>query len=270
MTDTAAGRRRHCRRRKRGRAATAAREEPALPSPPVAAADPPLPTLSTPPPAPPPPPSPEINSPPAKKTRLRRNKVELLRDHEEENELILSPLSVPAMPASATLHVTTPPSTPTTSDPPTCMATSLWDGVSASHLQATPTPLTLPESPLHVASTTACAAMAAHATLRATPVVPLLSALPAPSPAPELTKRTLTFPAPAPAVPVASPSASLPLNVAPSAACTAPSAASPPSAALPSPPPPRTLHQEGWDLCMTCRKHYHHKMYYHCRFFNFK
>jgi hypothetical protein len=32
----------------------------------------------------------------------------------------------------------------------------------------------------------------------------------------------------------------------------------------------RKLHQEGWDLCLHCRKHNHHKMYFHCLFCNFK
>jgi hypothetical protein len=53
---------------------------------------------------------------------------------------------------------------------------------------------------------------------------------------------------------------------------TAPSPLSPPLAAPPStvPPPPRASHQAGWDLCKSCRKHYHHKTYYHCWFCNFK
>jgi hypothetical protein len=49
-----------------------------------------------------------------------------------------------------------------------------------------------------------------------------------------------------------------------------PPPASPPSAVPPSPPPPRAPHQAGWDLCRTCQKHYHHKMYYHWWFCNFK
>jgi hypothetical protein len=39
---------------------------------------------------------------------------------------------------------------------------------------------------------------------------------------------------------------------------------------LPSPLLLRKPHQESWDLCPQCRKHYHHKMYYHCWFCNFK
>jgi hypothetical protein len=61
-----------------------------------------------------------------------------------------------------------------------------------------------------------------------------------------------------------------PLHVASSPACTAQSSALLPYTTLPSPPLPRTPHQEGWNLCMTCRKHYHHKMYYHYSFCNFK
>jgi hypothetical protein len=124
VTDNAARRRRQSRRRRRGRATTAACEEPAssLPSAAVAAvaaADLPPPALSTPPPAPPTPPSPDMLTPPAKKTRRCQNKLELLRDHEEEDKLTLSPLSLsaPATPPSATLHATTPPSTPATSSP---------------------------------------------------------------------------------------------------------------------------------------------------------
>ncbi len=45
-----------------------------------------------------------------------------------------------------------------------------------------------------------------------------------------------------------------------------PPPAAPPSAVPPSPPSPRVLHQAGWNLCKTCRKHYHHKSYYYCWF----
>jgi hypothetical protein len=51
---------------------------------------------------------------------------------------------------------------------------------------------------------------------------------------------------------------------------TAPSLTPPSSAAPPSSPPARTQHQAGFHLCKTCRMHYHHKMYYHCWFCNFK
>jgi hypothetical protein len=135
VTDTAAGRR-HRRRRRRGRATTAACEEPALPSSlPVAAAggDPPLPALSTPPHTSPTPPSPEFLTPPAKRTRRRRNEVELLRDHVDDNEMLLSPLSAPATPHTATLHASTPLTTPTTtavSSAPTLPAS--WEDLPAS------------------------------------------------------------------------------------------------------------------------------------------
>jgi hypothetical protein len=35
-------------------------------------------------------------------------------------------------------------------------------------------------------------------------------------------------------------------------------------------PNPRTQHQKGWDLCHECKKHYHQKSYFHCRFCHFK
>jgi hypothetical protein len=150
VTDTAAGRRRRhrrCRRRRRGRATTAACEEPALPSSlPVAAAggDPPLPALSTPPHTSPTPPSPELLTPPAKRTRRRRNEVELLRDHEEDNELLLSPLSAPATPHTATLHASTPPTTPTTTAVPyNPMSPASWEDLPASPLLNAPTPTRL-------------------------------------------------------------------------------------------------------------------------------
>jgi hypothetical protein len=123
-TDTAAGRRRRRRRhkRRRRRAATAGRQEPvplSSPSWPAAVAavftagsTPPA--RSRTPPAPPTPPSPETQSPPSKRTRRCRNELELLRDSEDDNEIILSPLSPsgPAKPPSATppstRHVTSP------------------------------------------------------------------------------------------------------------------------------------------------------------------
>jgi hypothetical protein len=71
-------RRHHRRRRKRGGATTSAPESPARVRPlslanTAAPSPPPTQALS-------PPPSPEIASPPAKKTRKRRNELELLRD----------------------------------------------------------------------------------------------------------------------------------------------------------------------------------------------
>ncbi len=43
-----------------------------------------------------------------------------------------------------------------------------------------------------------------------------------------------------------------------------------PSTLPPSPLLPRKPHQEGWDLCLHCRKQYYHKMYFHCWCCNFK
>ncbi len=82
-------RRRHRRRRKRGRAAISAPEDQARVSPPIRS-NPTAPTL---PQAPPLFPSLEIASPPAKKIRKRRNELELLRDYDGEDELLLSPSS---------------------------------------------------------------------------------------------------------------------------------------------------------------------------------
>jgi hypothetical protein len=149
-TDNTAGRRRRRRRRRqrRGRAATAACEEPAPPSSPssatipavaaVSVADLPQSTPSTSPPATPPPPSPETLPPPAKKPRRRRNEIELLRDHDDEDELNISPTprSRPTTPPSATPPSSIPhatgslPSTPITP----------WEEASASPLLATPAP----------------------------------------------------------------------------------------------------------------------------------
>jgi hypothetical protein len=224
----------------RGRATTAACEEPALPSSlPVAAAggDPPLPALSTPPHTSQTLPSPELLTPPAKRTRRRRNEVELLRDHEEDNELLLSPFSAPATPHTATLHASTPPTTPTTTAVPyTPTSPASWEDLPASPLLDAPTPTrgrapdaptlpTLPDSPLNVAPSPARAAMKAR-------------------------------PIPVPTVPASSADPSPP--------------ASPSSNTPSSPPPLRAPNQEGWDLCMKCRRHYHHKMYRHCWFCNFK
>jgi hypothetical protein len=82
VIDSTAGRRCRCRRRRqrRGRAATAADVELPQPSPPVASTggNSSQPAPSLPPPAPPPISLPEIRSPPAKRTRRRRNEVELL------------------------------------------------------------------------------------------------------------------------------------------------------------------------------------------------
>jgi hypothetical protein len=44
----------------------------------------------------------------------------------------------------------------------------------------------------------------------------------------------------------------------------------PPETTPSSPPPPRTLYQEGWNLCLHCRKHFHHRRYFLCWFCNFK
>ncbi len=86
-------RRRHRRRQKRGRAATSAPDGPARVCPPSVADT----AAPSPPPtqAPSPPPSPEITSPPVKKTRKRRNEIELLRDcddYDGDDKLLLSPL----------------------------------------------------------------------------------------------------------------------------------------------------------------------------------
>jgi hypothetical protein len=65
-------------------------------------------------PSPPPISSPEIQSPPVKRTRRQRNELELFRDHEEEGELLLSPLSAPATPLPVTQPATTLTTKPST------------------------------------------------------------------------------------------------------------------------------------------------------------
>ncbi len=107
----------HCRRRRwRGRSATTfcansdrplskATAAPAVATPADKRASPPTPevvsqTLSIPQQLASPPPSPEAITPPAKRTRKRRNEVELLRGLGEEGELLLSPISCAASPPS--------------------------------------------------------------------------------------------------------------------------------------------------------------------------
>jgi hypothetical protein len=62
----------------------------------------------------------------------------------------------------------------------------------------------------------------------------------------------------------------IPVPAAPASSAAPSPPASPSSNTPSSPPPPRAPNQEGWDLCMKCRRHYHHKMYRHCWFCNFK
>ncbi len=93
--------RRHRCRQRRGRSANVASEAPARAKTPARA--------TTPPPATPAAPSPETAPPPAKRTRKRRNEIELLRDRVENSDFFISPPSSRGTPPSPTPPSPTPP-----------------------------------------------------------------------------------------------------------------------------------------------------------------
>ncbi len=174
-------------------------------------------------------------SPPAKRTRKRRGEVKLLRDGEEESSL-LSPLSCQT--PSPSLTSITPSRSPQT--------------VMLAQMPVSPTPLpgALPSVYPTTTDTNAsdapgsigcCTAGAWRAPL------PLMSLVPPQAPAAAPTQPwALALPAPS----------GLHLQ------STEP--------APPSPPHPRIQHQQGWDLCHECRKHYHQKSYLFCCVCNLK
>jgi hypothetical protein len=84
---TGKSRRRHRRRRRRSRAAIAVPDCPAREAPTTLSA----PTAPSPTQTQPTPPSPDIVSPLAKRTRKQRNELELLRDWEGNDDLLVSP-----------------------------------------------------------------------------------------------------------------------------------------------------------------------------------
>jgi hypothetical protein len=147
---TTVKRRRHCRRRtRRDRAAaiTAACDNQSRPqpsSPGTAAPSCENAQAKTPSPLPP-----EVAPPPAKRVRKRHNEAELLRESEDESELLLSPLSTQAAP------VTPPPCTPPSSAPPAFSSPSPPSPDTCSEARfletsvstAPPTPPVLPLSP---------------------------------------------------------------------------------------------------------------------------
>jgi hypothetical protein len=195
-------------------------------------------------PAPSPPPTQATSPtapPPIKRPRKRRCELELLRgkdnDHSQSPPFTLPTIqSRPPTPRSPS----PPPSLPTTSRPSFSSPQSPSPHTPRFSL-ATPSPASPPPDP----------------TTPSSPPPPPTSPLLEPVRAPELAHA----PEPAPV-----------LEPAPS---TSPSPASPPPAAPiseapPSPPPHRASHQAGCDLCRTCQKHYHNRMYYHCWFCNFK
>ncbi len=137
-------RRRHRRRQRRGRAAKASAR---VSTPPTAT--PAAPTPAAPSPALGPCPLlPETAPPPAKRTRKRRNKVELLRDWDESSEFLFSPLpsrstspSPTPLPANLRSQPTPPPNSPQPAprDSPTLEPVS--------PLLELPAPPVLPNSP---------------------------------------------------------------------------------------------------------------------------
>jgi hypothetical protein len=183
---------------------------------------------------------------PAKKIQKRRCELELLRDYEDDPNQPL-PISPPAL--LPTLPMRSPfPSTPLPPLPDSSAAIlttgslpAPLESIPASPTIDPPVPPALPLSP----------PLAATLPEQTAPVLMLSAAAHLPTSSP---------PSPTSSTP-ASPSHALPLP---------PPPAAPPETMPPSPPLPRMPYQEGWNLCLHCRKHYHQRRYFLCWFCNFK